>query len=228
MTHFARAGLPCRIEAMSPNEPLALSPFSLWLRHAVLPGLAGLAVAAISWLPTTVWSQNLPLRANETGSSSGTGANPLVGVTAVPMARQAFHSFCPFAVEAPSVTWVDNAAAWESLLRNATTVPPPYAAGDVSFANQRLMVVASATTPGPTRNLQVMKAPLAVAYSESAQRLSVRVVEIDTPVAAGMMGTTVLGQPCLVLWLNTTRPVREVLARTTTDKLLGRRVLARN
>lgn len=198
-----------------------MSPPHRSVSNPLCPILLALLLA-LTWAGRSNAQSPAPLRAVDPAVP-----NPLAGLVAVPLSRQAFHTFCPFAVESPSVTWIDNAPAWGQLLKKATTQPPPYGPGDASFASQRVMVVAGATSPGPTVTLQVMKAPLAVAYNDATQRLSVRVREIDTPLAPGMMGAAVVGQPCLVLWLQTAKPVREVLARTTTDKLLGRQTLVR-
>jgi hypothetical protein len=155
------------------------------------------------------------------GSIPGVRAD-LVGLTAVPVMRQSFHSFCPFTVAQPSLTWVAQASEWTNLLDKASVKPPPYAQQDVDFASQRVVIIAAPQRPGPTVSMQVLKAPLAVAWNPAAKRLSVRVQETDAPTSGALMQSAVVGQPCLVLWLRFGQPVREVLARNTRDQLLGR------
>ncbi len=191
------------------------------LTRSLIGALLALGCSGL-WSPG-VWAQTPPAPQPPTPDAARPAA--LIGVVGVNVMRQSFHTYCPFAVDQPSVTLATTDADWAALLKKATTVPPPYSAGDVSFTTQRVMVVASAATPSPTMTMQVLKAPLAVAFNESAQRLSVRVREIDTPLGPGMLGAAVVSQPCLVLWLQLNKPVREVIARTTNDKLLGRQLL---
>lgn len=139
----------------------------------------------------------------------------------VPVARRAFHSFCPFAVAHPSVTLLSTDAAWRAALAQSPIQPPPYAAADLDTSRHRLFIVAGPTTPGPTASMALAPGPRAVAYGAAAQRLSARVVFSDPPPAPGLLGAAVVGQPCLVLWIDLQRPVREVVARTTEGRVLG-------
>jgi hypothetical protein len=212
-----------------------------WLmRDRVVHGRAVMAcplpAAKSVWRLTALWVLVVPMLFAATAARSQTAAtgrvdiNPpasfdLAGLVGVPLVRQSFHSFCPFPVPQPSLTWVAQATEWAQLLKGATVQPPPYAEKDVDFASQRLVVIAAAARPGPTSSMQVLKAPLAVAYNPGTRRLSVRVQEQDTPTAPGMMTAAVLGQPCLVLWLRFNQPVSEVIARNTRDQTLGRQTL---
>lgn len=139
----------------------------------------------------------------------------------VPVVRKAFHSFCPLQVEHPGVSLVTDDAQWRRHLAQATTQPPPYAATDLDTTRLRLMVVAGPPTAGPTATMDLAAGARAVAYGPAAQRLSARVVFTDTAPAAGTMVAAVMGQPCLLLWIRHREPVRELVARTTTGRVLG-------
>ncbi len=139
----------------------------------------------------------------------------------VPVARQAFHSFCPFAVAHPSVTLLSTDAAWRAALARSPIQPPPYTAADLDTTRHRLFIVAGPSTPGPTASMALAPGARAVAYGVAAQRLSARVVFSDPPPPPGLLVAAVVGQPCLVLWIDLQRPVREVVARTTEGRVLG-------
>jgi hypothetical protein len=140
---------------------------------------------------------------------------PMVAATAeqaVASTRLSFHAICPLAVEHPSITWVDTASAWSTLLSTATQQPAPFAARDLDVRTQRLVVVAGAQRPSAQVSMRLAKGASPITHDTAAQRVTIRVLERDEPVPSGMMVPAVVGQPCLLVWLRFKQPVREVVA----------------
>jgi hypothetical protein len=190
-------------------------------RFDVLRGCAPRVMA------TVALAVSLAAAAQSQPASSPAGEGPPAQPAApaadpVPVVRKAFHSFCPLRVEHPSVSLVSDDAQWRRHLAQATTQPPPYAASDLDTSRLSLMVVAGPQTAGPTASMDLAPGARAVAFGVAARRLSARVVFTDSsPPPDGMMAAAVVGQPCLLLWIRHREPVRELVARTTTGRVLG-------
>jgi hypothetical protein len=132
------------------------------------------------------------------------------GDTPVAVMERQFFPQCPLPVAQPSVTWVTTAAAWQQLLAKARTSPPPFVAAATSFDTQRVLIVATASTPTPRIQLAVKNN--AVTVNTATQRLRVNVDVSSTPAPAGEMGAAVVGEPCVVVWTARVASVNTVQA----------------
>ncbi len=135
--------------------------------------------------------------------------------------RADFHALCPLNVAHPAVVPVFDARRWSELLAGARTVPPPYNKDATDFRRDMIVVVALANTPTPMTKA-ALDSEHPARFDEASGLLSLRLAVQTTPLAAGRVGATVVGEPCLIAWLPVRSGVREVVASTTGDETIAR------
>jgi hypothetical protein len=140
------------------------------------------------------------------GCTLQAGGNP----TRVTVLDQQFFSQCPLAVDAPSLTLVADAPAWQKMVAAARVSPLPFEVAARQFDTRHLLVLATRTTATP--NTQLSVAADGLALDSATQGLRMDVQERNTSPPAGELSAAVLGQPCLLVWTTPLPGVKAVHA----------------
>jgi hypothetical protein len=145
--------------------------------------------------------------------------------TAPAPAKGEFFPHCPLLVAHPSVTLVRGKVRWANMLKNARVSPPPFADQSLDFREQHIAIVALPQTPTP-QTTAALDAAQPYTFHRRSGRLTLRLLIKEEPPAPGEIRATVVGEPCLVVWLPALRGVREVVAHDVDGNVISQRVVA--
>jgi hypothetical protein len=123
---------------------------------------------------------------------------------------QQFFSQCPLAVDAPSLSWVVDAPAWQKMVARARVSPLPFEVPVGQFNTRSLWVLATPTTARPSTQLSVAPDGLKLDGATQGLRMAVQVSNTSPP--AGELSAAVLGQPCLLVWTSALPGVKSAQA----------------
>jgi hypothetical protein len=134
--------------------------------------------------------------------------------------RADFHAVCPFTVDAPSVFAVLDGNRWQKVLSAARTVPPPYEAAATNFRRESIVVVAMRHTSTPITQA-ALRTKRPERFDPESGTLTLWYNVQETPVKEGEVGTTVIGEPCLVTWVARRGDLRRIVARTSDGRYIA-------
>jgi len=152
------------------------------------------------------------------GNPTGTAAGKSGDAPATP--RADFHAVCPFTVASPAVFAVRDAKRWQSVLAAARSTPPPYEAGATNFKRESIVVVVLPYTATPITQA-ALDAKRPERYDESTGTLTLWYDVRMQPLKPGEVGTTVIGEPCLVTWVAARSELQQIIARTSDGKYIA-------